>query len=133
MAQGIYRPDEDTVDPDGTGGRTASFRLINGVTIKGGFGGLGEPDPNAQVIDLYGTVLSGDLEDNDVAVESARDLPGQDNRQENSYHMVTGTEIDETAILLGCTITAGNADSAKPSARLLARHIAIPTCARPGR
>ena len=110
VAQGIYTPDEDTAHPDGTGDRTASFHLINGVRIRGGFGGLGEPDPDAQVIDRYETILSGDLENNDVAAESARDLPGQDNRRENSYHVVMGTALDETAILEGCTITAGNAD-----------------------
>ncbi|MBN2270046.1 MAG: hypothetical protein JXN61_05495, partial [Sedimentisphaerales bacterium] len=30
VAQGTYRPDEDTLHPDGTGDREATFQLING-------------------------------------------------------------------------------------------------------
>jgi parallel beta-helix repeat protein len=37
VAQGTYRPDEDTNHPSGTGNREATFRLENGVEIFGGF------------------------------------------------------------------------------------------------
>ena len=33
VAQGIYKPDEDSAHPNGTGSRTATFQLINGVSI----------------------------------------------------------------------------------------------------
>jgi hypothetical protein len=36
VAQGTYRPDEDTLHPEGTGNRQTSFQLINDVTLKGG-------------------------------------------------------------------------------------------------
>ncbi len=47
VAQGTYRPDRDQANPNGTGDRTASFRLVfflNGVAIQGGDAGLGAPD-----------------------------------------------------------------------------------------
>jgi len=44
-----------------SGDRGATFQLINGVVIKGGYAGAGEHDPDARYIDLYKTVLSGDL------------------------------------------------------------------------
>ena len=37
VAQGTYRPDEDTNHPGGTDSRTATFQLINGVALYGGF------------------------------------------------------------------------------------------------
>jgi len=39
VAEGVYKPDEDTANPTGTGDRTATFHLKNGVAIYGGFGG----------------------------------------------------------------------------------------------
>ena len=75
VANGIYRPDHraETTGRFGSlitasGDRTATFQLINGVTICGAYAGYGEPDPNARDIDLYETVLSGDLADNDVDI-----------------------------------------------------------------
>src|SRR4030042_5461686 len=63
VAQGIYTPDRGIgIMP---GDRAASFKLINGVTIKGGFAGFGEPDPNAYDSEVYKTILSGDLRGND--------------------------------------------------------------------
>jgi len=35
--------------------------LINGVALKGGFAGVGVIDPDVRDIDLYETILSGDL------------------------------------------------------------------------
>ncbi|MBN2271023.1 MAG: hypothetical protein JXN61_10435, partial [Sedimentisphaerales bacterium] len=107
-AQGTYRPDEDTLHPDGTGDREATFQLINGVTLKGGYAGTGEPDPNVRSVGLYETILSGDLVGNDA--------PGFINGQENSYHVVW-SELREPysyppadTLLDGFTITGGNAD-----------------------
>jgi len=110
VAQGTYRPDEDTLHPAGTGDREATFQLINGVTLKGGYAGLGEPVPNARDIRLYETILSGDLNDDDNQVNHAEDLSDEPARGENSYHIVTGGGTDATAILDGFTITGGNAN-----------------------
>ena len=112
IAQGIYRPDEDTLHPDGTGERQATFQLISGVSLKGGCAGFGEPDPDARDITLYETILSGDLFGNDVDVNDAADLEDEPSRVDNSWHVVTGSGTDETAILEGFTITSGCAMSA---------------------
>jgi hypothetical protein len=83
--------------------RTATFQLKSGVIIKGGYAGFGEPDPNARDIKMYETILSGDLAGNDE--------PDFANNGENSYHVVTGSDCNESAVLDGFTITAGNASN----------------------
>ncbi len=110
VAQGIYKPDEDSAHPNGTGSRTATFRLKNGVAVKGGYAGFGQPDPNARDFEVYETILSGDLDGNDVDVNDPADLLDEPTRAENCYHVVTGSGTDLTAVLDGFTITAGNAD-----------------------
>jgi len=100
VAQGIYTPDSNSANPNGSGDREATFQLKNGVVIKGGYAGFGEPDPNARDIKVYEAVLSGDLLGNDG--------PDFANNDENSYHVVTSIRTDETAVLDGFTITAGN-------------------------
>jgi hypothetical protein len=104
VAQGIYKPDQGGGQT--TGDRTATFKLINGVTLKGGYGGFGEANPNARDIKLYETILSGDLDDNDG--------PDFANNGENSYSIVTGGGTDANAILDGFTITGGNANKPLP-------------------
>ena len=110
VAQGIYRPDRASAEPNGTGDREATFGLINGVTLKGGYAGSDEPDPDGRHIALYETVLSGDLRHNDVEVGDPWDLWDQPSRAENSYHVVTASGTNPTAVLEGFTIAAGNAD-----------------------
>ena len=89
VAQGIYRPDQTSAEPNGSGDRTATFQLINGVTLKGGYAGLGQPDPNERDISKNETILSGHLN-------------GTDN-----YHVVTGSGTDANAVIDGFTITGG--------------------------
>ena len=115
VAQGTYRPDEDTLHPNGTGIREATFQLINSVTLKGGYAGYGQPDPNNWNIDLYKTILSGDLDGNDVEVSDPCDLLTEPTRVENSYSVVTGSGNDKTAILDGFIITASNANGSDPA------------------
>jgi predicted lipoprotein with Yx(FWY)xxD motif len=84
-----------TYYPSKTGSKTASFALRSGLAIYGGFAGtetsLGERDLSANT-----TVLSGDL-----------GTPGY--KPDNSYHVVTGSGANGTAVLDGFTITGGNA------------------------
>jgi len=97
VAEGTYKPDRGkAVAP---GDRAATFGLKNGVSIKGGYAGDGQPDPNARDIAAYQTILSGDL--------NSDDEPNFANYAENSYHIVTGSGTDETAVLDGFTITGG--------------------------
>ena len=109
VAQGVYTPDTNSADPNGSGDRKATFQLINGVALKGGYAGYGAPDPNARDIELYETILSGDLNGNDG--------PDFVNNDENGYHVVTGSGTDATAVLDGFTIIGGNANGANPNDR----------------
>ena len=111
VAQGIYRPDINSAYPNGTGDRTATFQLINGVAIYGGFptgGGTMEARNPA----AYQTILSGDLLGNDRQVAEPCDLLNDPCRADNSYNVVTATEIGttQTTVLDGFTITGGNAN-----------------------
>jgi probable HAF family extracellular repeat protein/predicted outer membrane repeat protein len=100
VAQGVYKPDQGAgITP---GDREATFQLINGVTIKGGYAGFDEPDPNARDIKLYETILTGDLYDNDGFYFVGK--------EENSYHIVTGSGTDATAVLDGFNIRYGHAN-----------------------
>ncbi len=100
VTQGIYKPDSNSVCPDGTGDREASFYMINGIEIKGGYAGYGETDPNVRDFILYETILSGDI-----------GTPADIN--DNCYHVFYHTYhsyLDSTAILDGVTIKGGNAN-----------------------
>jgi len=115
VAEGIYKPDQGVgITP---GDRTATFQLKNGVAIRGGYAGFGEPDPNARDVELYETILSGDLAGNDVDVNEPTDLVYEPTRAENSYHVVMGSDTDETAILDGFIISGGNANGTGPTER----------------
>lgn len=101
VAQGVYKPDANSADPNGSGDREATFRLINGVAIRGGYVGFGEPDPNARGVDVYETILSGDLNGNDVGGWN------DPSRHENSYHVVTASLTDQIATLDGFSVIGG--------------------------
>ncbi|MCF7955468.1 MAG: right-handed parallel beta-helix repeat-containing protein [Phycisphaerae bacterium] len=102
VAQGTYRPTDGIYG----GGRELTFQLKNGVIVKGGYAGFGEPDPDARDIDFYETILSGDLLGNDE--------PDFVNNDDNSYHVVTGSGTNETAVMDGFTITAGHHKLRRP-------------------
>ena len=111
VAQGIYRPDDHQISKVwrgggkvATGDRDATFELINGVTYKGGYAGYGKPDPNTRNVSLYETILSGDLDSNDVDVNSPGDLLNEPSREDNSYYVVTGRS---NSVLDGFTISGG--------------------------
>ncbi|MHC4641888.1 MAG: outer membrane protein assembly factor BamB family protein [Planctomycetota bacterium] len=86
--------------------RTVTFQLISGVTVKGGYAGFGEPDPNARDIEMYETILSGDF--------NGDDGPDFANNAENAYHVVRG---GGDTIIDGFTITGGNANGLSPDDR----------------
>ncbi|MDT8302673.1 MAG: hypothetical protein RQ760_14410 [Sedimentisphaerales bacterium] len=101
VAQGVYTPDRGLgIMP---GDVRASFQLMNGVTIKGGYaahfsGGRGQTDIRDNK--HYVSILSGDLKGDDNP-----DLFDIGNMEDNSYHVVKGSGTDETAVLDGFTIT----------------------------
>ncbi|RPJ32909.1 MAG: right-handed parallel beta-helix repeat-containing protein, partial [Planctomycetaceae bacterium] len=97
VAQGVYKPDQGTgITP---GDRAATFKLLNGVSIKGGYAGVAASDPNTRDIKLYETLLSGDVAGDDGPKDSAR--------HNNSLRVITGSGTDKTAVLDGLTVTAG--------------------------
>jgi hypothetical protein len=97
VAQGVYKPDQ------GTGrtprDRAATFPLLNGITLRGGYAGAAAVDPNARDVALYETILSGDLAGNDKT--------GWPSWTDNSFHVVTASGTDKTAVIDGFTVTAG--------------------------
>jgi len=95
VAEGTYWPDLGQYHTIGE--RLETFQLINGVALKGGYAGAGEPDSDDRDIQLYETILSGDIGE-------------VDDYSDNSLHVVTGSGADNTASLDGFVITGGNAD-----------------------
>src|SRR5262249_55988200 len=83
-ARGTYTPTSGT-------GRTASFVLDAGVAVYGGFAGT-ETALSQRNVATNVTTLSGDI----GTVGDSSD---------NSYHVVTSSKLDKTAILDGFTIT----------------------------
>ena len=110
VAQGVYRPDDFVLSHRPNLGREETFQLKNGLILKGGYAGFGEPDPNARNIELYETILSGDRDGNDVEPTDPRDLIDEPSRAENCYHVVTAVDIDANTVLDGFTISGGNAN-----------------------
>jgi hypothetical protein len=96
VAEGVYKPDANTAEPNGSGDRQATFQLKNGMAIYGGFAG-GETKLSQRDWEAHETILSGDIGTPDVSTD-------------NSYHVVTGSGTDPNAVLDGFTITAGNAN-----------------------
>lgn len=107
VAKGVYKPTE----PGGY--REVAFDLVGGVSIKGGYAGFGEPNPNARDIKAYETILSGDLNGDDIEVVEPKDLLDEPTRADNSHNVITIgyyiTDYDAPPLLDGLTITGGNA------------------------
>jgi len=114
VAQGIYKPDDFVLSDRPNLGREETFQLINGVILKGGYAGFGQPDPNCRDIAKYETILSGDLNGNDVNIHYPEKLMDEPTRAENSYHVVTGSGMDANAVLDGFTVIGGQANSSSP-------------------
>ena len=112
VAQGIYKPDEFALSDRPSLGRAETFQLKNGVAIRGGYAGIGAPDPNVRDLVKYETILSGDLDGNDIELEDieSSDFVYSPSRSENSYTVVTGSVTDSSAVLDGFTITGGNSN-----------------------
>jgi len=108
IAQGTYKPDQG--ENQTLGDIWATFQLINGVTIEGGYAGFDELNPNTRDIKVYETILSGDLNGDDIDINDPCDLGGAPNRYDNSKVVVTGSNTDETTILDGFIISSGHWD-----------------------
>ncbi|MCZ6654091.1 MAG: right-handed parallel beta-helix repeat-containing protein [Planctomycetota bacterium] len=103
VAEGTYKPDYNAKTGQHTGDRKTTFQLIGGVALFGGFDGT-EDNLEDRPGFFDQTILTGDI-------------GTTDEDSDNSYHVVTGSGTDESTILDGFTITAGNADSSPPNDR----------------
>ncbi|HPF13223.1 MAG TPA: right-handed parallel beta-helix repeat-containing protein [Planctomycetota bacterium] len=84
-----------------TNSRTQSFAMRNGVEIYGGFAGGESAVYQRPPIGTAPSILSGDLAGND----------GSGIRTDNSYHLITTTSTNATAVIDGFTVTGGNANA----------------------
>ncbi|HET7713285.1 MAG TPA: cadherin, partial [Patescibacteria group bacterium] len=89
VAAGTYKPTAGT-------DRTISFVLKNGVAVYGGFAGTETANTQRNYVTNV-TVLNAD-----IGVEN--------DNSDNSYHVVVGSNTDNSAILDGFTVRGGNAD-----------------------
>lgn len=92
--------------------RCYSFRLRNSVALYGGFAG-NEPETQAGFDSRKPwqniTTLSGDINGDDIFAQTPFDPQYID---DNSYHVVTGFEVQSSAVLDGFVIRHGNATDA---------------------
>ncbi len=88
VAEGIYRPIKRI---DYSNPRTATFLIISGIEIKGGFIGT-ETSDNPQG-SPYNTILSGDISGNDDSISTwPPDVIDTLYTKDNAYHVVTMSE-----------------------------------------
>ncbi|MBN2131020.1 MAG: right-handed parallel beta-helix repeat-containing protein [Sedimentisphaerales bacterium] len=104
VAQGVYTADRGANQVPGD--RTATFQLVDGVSLRGGYAGGSEGIGDLRDVGLYETILSGDLANDDVEIREPFELP--DATLGNSHTVVTGTGTDHTAVLDGFTIKGGH-------------------------
>jgi hypothetical protein len=106
VGEGVHYPDEGSGQTPGD--RTASFILIDGIPVVGGFAGLGASDPDEHDPEVYETMLSGDL--------GGDDYPPFHNYDENSLHVTMTPGEGEGFTLIGVAVSGGNADGGNPQA-----------------
>ncbi|NNF42093.1 MAG: right-handed parallel beta-helix repeat-containing protein [Phycisphaerales bacterium] len=113
LAGGVYQPDRSDAVPLGTGDRVATFALVDGVDLRGGFAGPGAADPNLQDPATHETILSGDL--------AGDDGPSFAGRADNALHVVTAIGSPSpnqfSGLLEGVTISGGEATGTSSSDR----------------
>lgn len=111
VAKGVYYPDEGPGQTDNK--PESTFALLRRVAIYGGFAG-NESSLNQRSVLGNPTVLSGDIDKNDLTdargvVTDTAKISGR-----NAYHVLTGGRegytLDSSAVLDGFFITAGQAN-----------------------
>ncbi len=99
VAAGTYTPTMGLTRAD-------TFQLRVGIALYGGFAGS-ETLRSQRNFTANVTILSGDLNGND----NSNVRYDESTRSENSFHVVTGSGTNNTAILDGFTVRGGNANS----------------------
>jgi hypothetical protein len=106
VAAGIHKPTTGTT-PE------SAFQLVSGVAVYGGFAGT-ESSRDERDWEANVTVLSGDIDGNDATDANGVITDTSNIIGTNSYHVVTGSAVTETAVLDGFTITGGSATGTWP-------------------
>lgn len=108
VARGVYKPTQHFTGD--TSDRYKTFYISKNLALFGGFNGT-EAMLSQRNFQNNPTVLSGDLEDNDLDPEG-NGVTEQTNqiKGSNSYHVLWIENVDSTMRLDGFTITAGHAD-----------------------
>jgi hypothetical protein len=107
VAGGVYKADQDEGGVVTPGDRLATFQLVDGVALLGGYAGMANPgSPDHRDINTYQSTLHGDLTDND----NPADFPAGPTFMDNTCRIVTGSGTGPATVLDGFTITAGNAE-----------------------
>lgn len=103
VAEGVYRPD---AGPYADNDPLSTYQLKNGVAVYGGFDGtetaVHQRRPRGNL-----TVLSGDIDSNDVVDADGITRSWEDLAGVNAYHLVTATGTDTSAVLDGFVLTGG--------------------------
>lgn len=102
IAGGTYRP---TLQSTPGTSRSETFALVDGVSLLGGFAGLtpeGDDLADARDVDVYETVLTGDLLNNDAPDDDTT-------KEDNAWTVVFAEGLTTETILDGLTTTAGRA------------------------
>lgn len=105
IAEGTYTPTRTATDSQGPV-QTATFSLVNGVSLYGGFAGT-ESDRNLRAKNsqgeyLHQTVLSGDLAQND-------DWSNKSTLDDNVYTVLVGNTLTSALTVDGVVVSGGNA------------------------
>jgi hypothetical protein len=104
VAEGVYTPTAGVT-------RTATFQLVGGVALHGGFDpSVGDDAFAERDWQNHVTVLSGDLDGDDATdahgvVTTTAHIAG-----DNAWTVVTGSGVTETAVLDGFVVTGGQAN-----------------------
>jgi predicted outer membrane repeat protein len=107
VAQGTYKPDQGMGVT--LGDRQARFYLKDGVTLQGGYAGLGASDPDERDWNRYPTILSGDLLGNDVPDVTLQEIPLHPSRSDNSHTVVLAMD-NVQCVVDGFVIRNGHAE-----------------------
>ena len=105
-------------------------QVFSGITLTGGYAGLGAPDPNDRDPALYETILTGDLWDNDLPMAGG----GHPSLGENSLHVLTanGSDlvVDGFVIRGGVTNTNDEVGAVRwgPGLLVIAADVSVHSC-----
>jgi hypothetical protein len=110
VAEGIYYPDEGGMSNPGD--PMSAFEIPNGVALFGGFAGT-ETALDQRDWYAHPTILSGDIDQDDITDAAGITVHCDDIRGINSDSVVTTADMDSPSQLDGFIITGGGNDASR--------------------